>query len=304
MTVMFKKLAATACALFILSISHGVMMAQNRSPGDDAKCPQPVYGPDEVTRRARIVERADFSGVMEAFLNIKGRVRLDAVLCRSGQVTDIRVTESPVPSVNEFIAGAIQSVRFVPAELNLHSVSQKIQFEFEIQHGGIKEINLLPAARQLIESVNVLGNRRFTAKEIFGWIKTRAGEPYDEVQVKRDFELILRTGQFDKLSTRVFTEDGVRGGVGIYFEVHELPVVGVISFEGLKIDPAIIRKAWTEAHVDLQAGTLYSPEVAKAGIRVIKQVLDANAQDYLAVEARSELLSSQTVNLVFLIKSQ
>ena len=301
---MFKKLAATAFALFILSISNVFTTAQNRNRRDDRKCPQPVYAPDEVTRRARIVERADFSGVMEVFLNVKGRVKLDAVLCRSGQVTDISVTESSVPSVNEFIVGAISMVSFVPAELNLHSVSQKIQFEFEIQHGGIKEINLMPATKRLVESVNVLGNRRFTAKEIFGWIKTRAGEPYDEVQLKRDFDAVLRTGQFDKLSTRVFIEDGVRGGVGVYFEVHELPVVGVVSFEGLKIDPAVIRKAWKDAHIDLETGNPYWDTAGKAAIRIIKQLLDANALDYSAVDLRAEFSTSQTVNLVFVIKTQ
>lgn len=301
---MLRKLTAAAFALFILSISHGVTTAQNRNRRDDRKCPQPVYAPDEVTRRARIVERADFSGVMEAFRNLNGRVKLDAVLCRSGQVTDISITESSLPSVNEFVTAAVSTVRFVPAELNLHSVSQKIQFEFEIQNGGIKEINRVPATPQLVESVDIMGNRRFTAKEILGWIKTRAGEPYDEVQVKQDFDAVLRTGQFDKLSTRVFTEPGMRGGVGVYFELHELPVVGVVSFEGLKIDPAVIRKAWKEAHVDLQTGNPFWVEAGKAAIRVIKQVLDANALDYSAVDLRTESLTSQTVNLVFVIKTQ
>lgn len=299
---MSKKsaIAAFTFAIFLLSVDGA--SAQNRLR--DKQCPQPVYASNEVTRRAQIIDGPDFSEVMEVFRNVNGRVRLDAVLCRSGEVTDINVTEGLSATVNEFVSDAVSIVRFVPAELSLHSVSQKIQFEFEINAGRVKEIIRQPAAGRLVESVNVIGNRRLGTTSILALVRTRAGEPYDEVRVKRDFDAILATRNFDKLSTRVFTEEGVRGGVGVYFEVHELPVVGVLSFEGLKIDPAIVREAWKAAHVNLQAGEPYSPEAGKMAIQVIKQVLDSRALNYSRVELRSELLTAQTVNLTFVITNQ
>lgn len=298
---MLKKLAVAAFTFTILSLSVDGASGQNRFW--DKKCPQPVYASSEVTRRAKIVEGPDFSGVMEVFRNVNGRVRLDAVLCRSGQVTDINVIEGSSATVNEFVSGAVSTVRFVPAELNLHSVSQKIQFEFEINNGQVKEV-IRPPTIALVETVEVIGNRRLTAKQILGWVRTRAGEPYDEVRVKRDFDAILATRNFDKLSTRVFIEDGVRGGIGVYFEVHELPVVGAVNFEGLKIDPAVVREAWKDAHVNLQTGEPYSPDAGKMAIRVIKQVLDSRALGYSRVELRCELLTVQTVNLTFVITNQ
>lgn len=298
---MFKKLAITAFTFTVLLSVDGAS-AQNRL--GDKKCPQPVYASSEVTRRAKVIEGPYFSGVMEAFRNVNGRVRLDAVLCRSGQVTDINVTEGLSATVNEFVSGAVSTVQFVPAELNLHSVSQKIQFEFEINTGRVKEVIRPPANIPLVESVSVIGNRRLAATWILGWVRTRAGEPFDEVQVKRDFDAILATRNFDKLSTRAFIEDGVRGGVGVYFEVHELPVVGVVNFEGLKIDPAVVREAWKDAHVNLQTGEPYSPDVGKMAIHVIKRVLDSRALGYSRLELRGELLTAQTVNLTFVITNQ
>lgn len=280
----------------------GGSVAQNR--WSDKKCTTPAYAASEVTRRAKIYEPADFSGVREAFSKFHGRLRLDAVLCRSGQVTDIRVIEGSSPTVNEFVSAVVSQIRFVPAELNLHSVSQKIQFEFEIDDGKVKEIAVPQTNSRLVESVEVMGNRRLTAKQIFALLKTRAGEPYDDAQVQLDLKQLLATGQFDKTGTRVFTEDGVRGGVGVYFEVRELPVIGIVSFEGLKIDPAVVREAWKDAQIDLQTGAPYTPEAGNAAIRVIKQVLDSKALDYTKVELRAEPLTSQTVNLVFVITNQ
>lgn len=298
---MFKKLAVAAFTLTLASFSS--TFAQNSS-GSDKKCPPPAYAASQVSRRAKILKRPDFSPVMEVFRNAHDHVRLEAVLCRTGHVTDIRVTQGSSPTVVEFVKDVVGLVRFIPAELNLHSVSQKIHFEFEINNGAVKEIIPPQNNGMLVESVDIIGNRRLTATQIREWIQTRAGEPYVEAQVKLDFKKLLATGQFDKLTTRVFTEDGVRGGVGVYFELHELPLVGEVSFEGLKIDPALVRQAWKDAHVNLQTGEPYTPEAGNAGIRVIKQVLDSRVLGYSKVELRAEMLASQDVNLTFVITDQ
>lgn len=299
---MFKKLAIAAFTFTVFSLSVEGASAQNRF--SSKKCPLPVYASSQVTRRAKIVEGPDFSGVLEAFRNVHGRVRLEAVLCRSGQVTDINVIEGSSATVNEFVSDVVSTVGFVPAELNLHSVSQKVQFEFEINNGQVKEVVHPPASTRPVEVVEVIGNRRLTAKQILGWVQTRAGDPYDEAQLKRDFDAILATRNFDKLSTRAFIEDGVRGGIGVYFEVHELPVAGIVNFEGLKIDPAIVRQAWKAAHLNLQTGEPFSPDAGKMAIHVIKQVLDSRALGYSRVELRTDQSTAQTVNLTFVITNQ
>jgi hypothetical protein len=297
---MFRKLATAAIGLMFFSLSVSVVSAQN-SFGETRKCPQPVYAASYVTRPAKILEDPHVGGVRDMF---NGRVKLEAVFCRTGQVTDIRIVEASSPPVNEFASAAVSMIRFAPAELNWHTVSQRIQLEIEIENGDVKGITVRPTNYQLVESIDVFGIRRFGAKGILASIKTRAGEPYDEAQVKLDFNKLLATGQFDKLTTRIFTKPGVRGGVEIYFELHELPVVGVVSFEGLTIDPALVRQAWKDAKVNLQTGDPYWPEAGKMAIQVIKQVLDSRALNYSRVELRTEQSASQTVNLTFVITNQ
>jgi outer membrane protein assembly factor BamA len=183
-------------------------------------------------------------------------------------------------------------------------VSQRIQLEFEIENGDVKAVTLRPTTSRVVESVDVIGNRRLDLKWIRALIQTRAGEPYDQAQVQRDFNKLLTTGQFDKLTTRVFTEDGVRGGVVVNFELHELPVVGAVTFEGLKIDPALVRQAWKDAQIDLKTGAPYWPEAGKLAILVIKQVLDAKAVNNSKVELRTDQSIALTVNLTFVISNQ
>lgn len=296
---MFRKLAIAAIGLMLFSLSIDIALAQ--SPFPDKSC-QPVYDARHVTRPAKIVEGPySVTGVRDRF---SGRVRMDAVLCRTGQVSDIRIIEGSSPTVSEFASAAVRLVRFVPAELNWHTVSQRIQLEFEIENGDVKAVTLRPTTSRVVESVDVIGNRRLDLKWIRALIQTRAGEPYDQAQVQRDFNKLLTTGQFDKLTTRVFTEDGVRGGVVVNFELHELPVVGAVTFEGLKIDPALVRQAWKDAQIDLKTGAPYWPEAGKLAILVIKQVLDAKAVNNSKVELRTDQSIALTVNLTFVISNQ
>jgi len=297
---MFKILAAGVFALITCSISVSAGATQRRPVRDDTKCPRPVFSSQEVTRPAKITAGPDLrlAGVDP---NFAGRVTVEAVLCRTGRVTDIVVSEASSPMVKEFVGRAVSLVQFRPGEMNWHTVSQKIQFEFEINKGVANEISRSQSIVRLVESVEVMGNQRFTAKEILGWIRTRAGESYDEIQVKRDFDAILSTGHFDKLSSRAFIEDGPRGGVAVYFEVIELPVINDVAFEGLKIDPAIVKEAWKAAHISLEKGGAYSPDIGKAAVRVIKQVLDQRAPGDSKVEALVEMLNAQTIKLTFVI---
>jgi len=242
-------------ALIVVSQSLLVSAASAQVRRNE-KCPQPAYPASQVTKQARVVEGPDFSGVAEVFQNIRGMVKLDAVICRSGDVTDIKVVENTVPpSALEFVVAAVSIMRFMPAELNFHSVAQKTQFEFEINNGQIKQVSIVPSNGQ---------------------------------------------GNFSKAS-RVFTEKGLRGGIAVNFELTELPLIGDITFKGLMIDPSIIKEAWHEAHVKMKTGAPDSPETNSRASQIIKQVLDRRAVPYTKVELRLENVTSQKVNLTFVI---
>ena len=177
---------------------------------------------------------------------------------------------------------------------------------FELVYGpnepGIKDVTATDAAKRLVESVDIIGNRRLTTKQILSWIETRPGEPYSEEQLKRDFEAILATGYFDKTQTAATIEDGVRGGVAVTFEVVELPLIGEIKFEGLKVERSRVIEAFHKENVKLQPEAVYDEVSVKKAVRVIKLVLAENGQGNSDVETRVENVTAQKVNITFVIK--
>jgi outer membrane protein assembly factor BamA len=45
--------------------------------------------------------------------------------------------------------------------------------------------------QRLVENVDIIGNRRLRKDDILYYIQTRAGDPYNEAQVQRDYQTLL-----------------------------------------------------------------------------------------------------------------
>src|SRR5260370_31850082 len=144
--------------LAVFSLLAAGAPAQSRIV-DGRKCSGKIYGARDVTRRARILKQPDFKAIYEAFgRDVHARVSLEAVLCRSGQVTDIRVVESAPTNVGEFVASAVSLMHFAPAELNWHTVSQRQRFEFSINDSGsFEEIYPAAALGRFLERLEITG---------------------------------------------------------------------------------------------------------------------------------------------------
>lgn len=268
----------------------------------DKKCSGRVYGAREVTKPARIIEGPKLNvGLLEPLA--RARFVLEAVLCRSGQVTDIRVIEGISREINEFARAAVSMVKFDPAELRWHSVSTRMSFElhFGPNEPGIKVLTSADVGGRLVESVDIIGNRRLTAKQVFFWIETRPGEPYSEEQLKRDFQAVLASGYFDKTQSAAKIEDGVRGGVAVTFEVVELPLIGEINFEGLKVERSRVIEAFNKENVKLQPEAVYDEASVKKAVRVIELFLASIGQGNSKVETRFERVTAMKVNITFVI---
>src|ERR1700687_5328907 len=87
--------------------------------------------------------------------------------------------------------------------------------------------------QRLVESVDIVNKRRLRKNDILYYVQTRPGDPYNEQQIQRDLQAILNLGFFDKVKSRVYTEEGPRGGVVVIFEVKELPIIRDLQFQGL-----------------------------------------------------------------------
>ncbi|HET8781545.1 MAG TPA: outer membrane protein assembly factor BamA, partial [Pyrinomonadaceae bacterium] len=157
--------------------------------------------------------------------------------------------------------------------------------------------------QRLVESVDIIGNRRLRKDDILYYIQTRAGDPYNDAQVQRDYQTLLQLPFFDKTATRVFTENGVRGGVNVIFEVKELPIIRDMTFDGLKsVQESDVLKAFRERRVGVAKENIYDPVKIRTAQRVIKELLAESGHPNAVVEVETEEVSATSLAVNFKIE--
>jgi len=298
--MIFRLLTLLRTAL-LLGVACGYVCAQTR---DAKQCNGPIYDGKDVARRAKIIEYPNMGLVANRAkkYNFQGEIRAEFVLCRDGHITDIHIITGLPENLAEFATAAIYTMRFTPAEMNWHTVSQRQQFEFSMNGGvsGVSEIDSSKAAGRLVEELDIIGNRRITREQILAWIRTRPGEMYSGDQVQKDLMAILATGYFNAPNTRVALEDAVRGGVHVIFEVMESPLIVDVRFEGLKeSDRSAIIEELRKQHVDVQKGTPLDSAKLKQAERVIRIFFETLGWRDVKAEAFVESLSATEVAVTF-----
>ncbi len=154
--------------------------------------------------------------------------------------------------------------------------------------------------QQLVESVDIQGNRRLKDDDLLYYIKTRPGDVFNQPQLERDLQELLSLNFFDKVKTRVLTEEGVRGGVNVIFEVAELPIIRDLQFEGLDAVPeSEVLKAFREQRVGISKEAIYNPVNAQKGIRVIREQLASKGYPNAKVTVRDEEVSATSTAVTF-----
>lgn len=293
--------------LVLMLLPLRALAAPSQGLGSDT-CRGPIYTAKEVARPAKFIEPADFEIIYKGFgRDLQAHFIVDAVLCRSGRVTDIKVIEISRPDITEFVIGAVSQVRFKPAEMNWHTVSQRQRFEFRINDGvGVKKFAPASSADRLVEDLDIMGNRRFTKDEILAWIRIRPGDSYSTEQIKKDFDALLSTGYFDKLYTRVFTEEAARGGVRVVFEVRELPVIFEVKFVGLnESEQSSINQVLGERKVILRSGAPFDAVQGKMASRIIKDFLESKRLLDVNVDLHVQnFLAANKVSLTFIVTNK
>ena len=155
-------------------------------------------------------------------------------------------------------------------------------------------------AQQIVESVDIQGNRRLRDEDLIYYIKTRAGDTYDPAALERDLKELLSLNFFDKSKCRVLTEEGIRGGVNVIFEVKELPVIRDLQFKGAKvIAESDILKEFREKRIGIAKESLYDPVKARNGTRVLREMLASKGYPNAKVEFKDEEVSATSIALTF-----
>jgi outer membrane protein assembly factor BamA len=151
----------------------------------------------------------------------------------------------------------------------------------------------------LVEGVEVVGNRRLTAKEILAHVKTRIGEPFSAEKSQRDLDALFALGVFDKTQTRVITDSTRTGGVVVIFEVVELPLLSDIKVKNLRgITESEILKRFQEKDLNLVKGAPYDPVRVRSAGRVLREILASHGWPDAVVTIGSDY-ESQHISVWF-----
>lgn len=157
-----------------------------------------------------------------------------------------------------------------------------------------------PAVQQVVESVDIQGNRRLRDEDLLYYIKTRPGDIFDPAALERDLRELLSLNFFDKTATRVLTEDGIRGGVNVIFEVRELPIIRDLVFKGTSsITESDILKEFRERRVGISKESTYDPVKSRVATRVLREMLAAKGYPNATVEVVEEEISATSIALTF-----
>lgn len=156
------------------------------------------------------------------------------------------------------------------------------------------------AQQQVVESVDIQGNRRLRDEDLLYYIKTRPGDVYDPAALERDLKELLSLNFFDKTATRVLTEDGVRGGVNVIFEVKELPIIRDLQFKGAKaLTESDILKKFREDRVGISKEAVFDPVKTRTAIRVLSEMLAAKGYPNSKITWEKDEVSATSIALTF-----
>ena len=156
--------------------------------------------------------------------------------------------------------------------------------------------------QQTVESVDIQGNRRLRDEDLLYYIKTRPGDVYNQAQLERDLKELLSLNFFDKIKTRVLTEEGVRGGVNVIFEVQELPIIRDLQFQGLKAVPeSDVLKAFREGRVGISKEAVYDPVKARNAVRILREQLASKGFPNATIEVKEEEVSATSTAITFVV---
>ncbi len=158
-------------------------------------------------------------------------------------------------------------------------------------------------AQQVVESVDIQGNRRLRDEDLLYYIKTRPGDVYDPAALERDLRELLSLNFFDKTATRVLTEDAPRGGINVIFEVRELPIIRDLLFKGAKaLTESDILKEFREKRIGISKEAVFDPVKARGATRLLREMLASKGYPNAKVTFEEEEISATSIALTFNIE--
>src|SRR5262245_60424344 len=116
------------------------------------------------------------------------------------------------------------------------------------------------ASESFVEDVEIRGNRRIPRESVLYYVQSKPQDKFDMSLAQRDLQSIIQMGLFDPLATKLFIEDGPRGGKIVIFQVKEYPIIRAMEYRGMKsVTESEVLEKFKERHVQIGKESQFDP---------------------------------------------
>jgi outer membrane protein insertion porin family len=153
---------------------------------------------------------------------------------------------------------------------------------------------------QVIERIDVIGNRRIPKESVTSRIYTREGDVYDAAALERDLQSVWNTGYFDDV--RIERQQGPKGWI-INFYVREKPTIRTIDYHGLSsVSQSDVLDRYKKVKVGLTQDSPYDPtKVIKAKV-VLQDLLAEHGRQFANITVQVQQIPPASVAVIFNVK--
>jgi outer membrane protein insertion porin family len=153
----------------------------------------------------------------------------------------------------------------------------------------------------VIQRIEFIGNRRIQVDTLRARIFSRAGDPYSEEAVRRDFQALWNTQFFEDVRLEVEDSPDQPDGKIVIFYLKERPIIRRIEYKGNKsISESDILDAFKDKKVGLSVEGQFDPTKIKRAEVVIKELLAEHGRQFATVKPTYErIAATNAVKLVF-----
>ncbi len=153
---------------------------------------------------------------------------------------------------------------------------------------------------QLIQEIEVSGNRKTPKETVKARIYTRPGDVYDEAALQRDLRSVWNTGYFDDV--RIEREQTSKGWV-ITFYVREKQTIRTIEYKGLSsVSQSDVLDRYKKVKLPLTVDSPYdATKVIRAKV-VLQQLLAEHGRQFADVKVQVQQIPPASVGVTFNVK--
>lgn len=153
---------------------------------------------------------------------------------------------------------------------------------------------------QLIQEIDVSGNRKTPKETVKARIYTREGDVYDEAALQRDLRSVWNTGYFDDV--RIERQQSTKGWV-ITFYVTEKKTIRTIEYKGLSsVSQSDVLDRYKKVKVPLTVDSPYDATKVIHAKVVLQQLLAEHGRQFADVKVQVQQIPPSSVGITFTVK--